>query len=137
MTDKAPNSFDRTPLAAAIANACKGLVYVSETDAGIEPFFAEDDGGETAQAILKKEFSGEYAEQDFEQFFARLTADQAWHTPLQKRTVKKFRSLRSLLRSNLTELSVHRFGRIRIEILVVGRDADRNLAGIRTRSVET
>ena len=86
---------------------------------------------------MKKDFSGEHAEGDFEQFFTRLTADQSWHTPLQTRAVKKFRSLRTLLRSNLTELSVHRFGRIRIDILVVGRDAAGNVAGIRTRAVET
>ncbi|MEP7214272.1 MAG: nuclease A inhibitor family protein [Acidobacteriota bacterium] len=128
---------DPKALAAAIGVACKGLVYMSETDAPIEPFFVQNVGDEPIADILKKHFSGECSEADPDEFFARLTADQDWHTPLQKRTVKKFRALRNVLRSNLADLRIYRFGRIRIDILVVGREVTGDLAGIQTRAVET
>jgi hypothetical protein len=137
MTEMMANSDDPAALMAAIANACKGLVYISETDARIEPFFVQNLAGEPISPLLKKEFPGDCVEADFDEFFGRLTADEAWHTPLQKRTVKKFRTLRNLLRSSLKDLRVYRFGRIRIDILAVGRDAKGNVAGIRTKAVET
>jgi hypothetical protein len=137
MTENTTDPYDQIPLASAIGNACKGLVYVSETDAPIEPFFVQNPAGEPAAEVLKNLIPGECAEADFEEFFARLTKDQDWHTLMHRRTVKKFRTLRNLLRSNLTDLCVYRFGRVRIDILAVGRDANGNLAGIRTRAVET
>lgn len=137
MTEKFTRPHHRNELEASIARSCIGLVYVSETDAPIEPFFVQNAADEPIADVLKKQFSGECSEADADDFFARLTTDQEWHTPLQKRTVKKFRALRNLLRSNLTDLRVYRFGRIRVDILAVGRDANGDLAGIQTRAVET
>jgi hypothetical protein len=42
-----------------------------------------------------------------------------------------------LLEENLADLTVFRIGSIRIDIYVVGLDADGNLAGIKTKAVET
>ena len=55
MTEKVTNLHDRPSLPAAITNACKGLVYVSETDAAIEPCFVEDAGGGPIAPVLKKD----------------------------------------------------------------------------------
>jgi len=88
-------------------------------------------------ADLQKEFGAAYSEVPFDDFFARLTRTEDWHTPIQKRTAKKFRLLKNLLRANLRDVCVLRFGKIRIDIFVTGLDENGDLAGIRTRAVET
>jgi hypothetical protein len=136
MTDPRAKTSDPAALAAAIAAACKGLVYVSETDAPVEPFSIENADGKPVPALLESEF-GDGRAGDIDSFFARLTVEQPWHTPLQQRAVKKYRTLRNLLLKNLENVSTYRFGRIRVEILVAGRDAAGNVQGIKTRAVET
>jgi hypothetical protein len=140
MTVSGTDPNKKIELRAAIEIACRGLIYVSETDAPIVPFFREKPSGESLSETrekIKKEFGGECSQGPFEEFFSRLARDQTWHTPLQKRTVKKFRALRDLLRSNLTELAVYKLGRVRVDILVIGIDERGHVAGIHTRAVET
>ncbi len=49
----------------------------------------------------------------------------------------KFKRLKQLLIENLNELHVYRVGRVAIDIFVVGRDREGNLAGIKTKAIET
>jgi Nuclease A inhibitor-like protein. len=118
--------------------ACAGWFYMSETDAPIEPFFAEKKGGMTKETILKATASpdtAEIEEGDVASFFSHLwlagdsRPDRARSAP--------FQNLRQLLEQNLTDLKVFRIGRIRIEVYVVGLDHEGNLAGIKTNAVET
>ena len=140
MTESGKNLRAGEALAAAIEAACRGLVYVSETDAPVVPFRAEIGSGEPAAAVIEKlkaEHGGACETVRFDEFFAKLTKDQPWHTPLQTRMVKKYRALKNLLISSLDNLAVYKFGRVRREIFVVGTDKRGDLAGVRTRSVET
>lgn len=139
MTATGTKAIKGEDLVAAIRLACRGLVYISETDAEIMPFFLSAAGQPLSAMIerLDAEYGGKRKNSDFEIFFAGLTREQPWHTQKQKLNVKKFRSLQVLLQSNLENLRVYRYGRISIDILVIGQDADNNLAGIKTKAVET
>lgn len=123
-----------------ISRACDGLVYISERDAPITAFLSEPANVETIDSNLTHVTSVPNdgpEEMDFELFFARLSVEKDWHGAKEKERVQKFRVLKSTLEDNLSELKVFKFGRVRKEIFVVGRDKDDRLMGVRTESVET
>jgi hypothetical protein len=74
---------------------------------------------------------------DFHEFFERLTRDRDWFGDAERARAKKFLELQKLLEENLVDLKVFRFGRIRIDIYIVGLDTDGNLSGVSTFAVET
>lgn len=123
-----------------IEKACLGLFFLSETDAAMLPFFGDKVLGSPLEAIVMERGSTdkkEIEEREFVEFFARLTKIQDWFTPVEIRNAKRFLKLQKLLEDNLDDLTVVRAGRIQIDIYVVGIDRDGNLAGIRTKAVET
>lgn len=123
-----------------IERACQGLFFPSETDAAMLPFFGGKAFGSRREAIVRERGSKdkkEIEERPFVEFFARLTKMQDWFTPVEIRNAKRFLELQKLLEDNLDDLTVLRIGRVQIDIYVVGIDKAGNLAGIRTRAVET
>ncbi|MGI8813405.1 MAG: nuclease A inhibitor family protein [Pyrinomonadaceae bacterium] len=134
------HSGSEVQFSTALADSANGLIYISETDAPIEPFF---------RSIAKNDIQSNIAEMvgrlpseqpeivSFDRFFERLITDQKCNDNEQSRGVQRFRELKTLLEENLTDLQVARFGKTRIDIYVVGFDQDGNLAGITTRAVET
>ena len=123
-----------------IKKATKGLIFISETDAEILPFF----GGQ-AQAVTKEEILSQtksatdapVEERNFKEFFVRLTEIQDWFGDEEKATAQKFADLKDLLERNLRDLKVFKIGKIQLDIYVVGLDAENNLLGIKTKAVET
>lgn len=135
-------NFSSDQLIKEIAQSCKGLVYVSETDSPIEVYAEEDEKIDRAyKAAVEKEEkyhrkgSVEISRHDI--LFNRLTTEKDWQTTEQKRIVKKFRILRELLEANLENLRMIRRGKVNIEIYVLGADAENNVIGIKMRAVET
>lgn len=131
---------EKDSFADAVGKACKGLYYVSETDAEILPFFGGKVTGGPRETILreiglKNETTVE--ERAVADLFSRLTKIREWFTPVEHRNAKKFLEMQKLLEDNLEDLTVLRIGRIQIDIYVVGIDKARNLAGIKTKAVET
>ncbi|MGB7069267.1 MAG: nuclease A inhibitor family protein [Pyrinomonadaceae bacterium] len=125
-----------------LKRACSGLVYISETDAEIVPFRLI----ETRSSIvdtLREDASIDLTgtepvdESNFDEFFDRLTLERDWHGDEERRSTMKFGRVRDLLSKNLSDLKVFRFGRVRIDIFVVGSDKKGKLVGIKTRAVET
>jgi hypothetical protein len=118
-----------------LKTACEGLFYMSETDAPVEPFFASKTDTDAKETILNATGNTESAdieEGNFDQFFARL-----WYNYDEKKVAARPVSLRQLLEENLVDFKVFRIGRIGIGVYVVGRDRDGNLAGVKTKAVET
>lgn len=123
-----------------IKKACKGLFYISETDAEIQPFF-----GRQAKAVSKEEILSQTGnspsvpveKRDFADFFGRLTEIQNWFGDEEKLTAKRFAGLKDLLESNFRDLTVFKIGKINLDIYVVGIDAEDNLLGIKMKAVET
>ena len=124
----------------AVAAAAKGLIYVSETDAEIIPFIGKVVDAVTARELMAQEGMSpdEPAEETaFDSFFEKLTTHKDWHGIPEKDRAAKFMKLQETLLANLTELKVFRFGRVRVDIYIVGKDHDGRLAGVRTTAVET
>ena len=120
--------------------ACRGLVYISETDRPIRPVFEAVGGETTVTEFVSRNLpagSGSIKEKPPSLFFDRLTVDRDWHSADDKKMVRRFRRLESLLMDNLIEVTMFRAGRVQVEIFVVGRDDDGNIAGVRTSAVET
>lgn len=127
-------------LSERLEKACEGIIYLSETDAAVEPFFGgtvEELNHKTFLKAVGKEEQAQAEEADAGQFFDRVTKTHDWHTTSQKKNAEKFMVLRKLLESNLSGLRVFRIGRIKIDIYIVGIDEDGNLAGVKTHAVET
>lgn len=130
----------REKILSEISRACDGLIYISEQDAPITAFVSERSQEQRPEEILRHlsvETDEPVEELEFDDFFERLTGDRDWHREEEKERVEKFRALKKILEDNLTQLQVLKFGRIRKNIFVVGRDKDNRLVGIRTESVET
>jgi len=143
MTEKSKN-FSREneqiagPFFDQLKTACVGWFYMSETDAELEPFYGEKIDAVTRKTMFEMAANTETTaieEGDIDSFFAHLWFNDngvASRTPS-----GPIRNLRNLLEKNLSGLKVFRIGRIRIDVYVVGRDREGNLAGIKTRAVET
>jgi len=119
---------------------CDGLIYISETDAPVTPFVGARADAVNAETIVSQAglpVDEPVEEKDVRVFFSRLTKIKTWHTPADRERAKKFLELEKLLEENLRDLKVFKVGRIRIDIYAVGIDAAGNLAGIKTRAVET
>ena len=134
---KSENTND---LSERLKEACAGVTYLSETDADVEPFLGGKVEVLNTQSFL--ETIGVSKKEPVEvtgarQLFERVSKIQEWHTASQKTNGEKFAALRKLLESNLSGLRVFRVGRIQIDIYIFGIDPDGNLAGVRTRAVET
>ena len=127
-------------LAMEIEAVSIGLVYLSETEASITPFF----GGRVEKGLRKavvdevEEYKyAEFEEISVDSFFKRITTIHDWSGEKEKENAAKAAELYKLLKNRLKNLTVLRFGTIQIDIYVVGIDPDGKLAGVRTRSVET
>lgn len=124
----------------ALEKATDALFYISETDAEIIPFIGREVDAVTTAAIV--EMAGVAADATVEVisadvFFERLTIHKDWFGDREKQRAERFAKVHEILKAELTEITVVRIGRIRIDIIVAGRDRNGRLAGIRTRAVET
>ena len=127
-------------LADRIKSAAEGLFYPSETDAEILSFIGTKAEMTSKAEILKQTGAASDSaveEKDFAGFFARLTEIQDWYEAEEKETVQKFVRLRAVLEDNIRELKVFRIGKIRLDVYVVGLDAENTFLGIKTKAVET
>lgn len=123
-----------------IERLCEGLIYISEADAPVRPFFGQPIDTVTSETILQQAGlspEAEIEERNFSHFFARLATIKDWHGEAEIARAKKFLELKTLLEENLTDLKVFRFGTRRLDIYAVGIDKDRNLMGVATTAVET
>ncbi len=122
-----------------IEGACKGLIYLSETDAPVKAFACmkpvPDRENFLQQLGVAEDQSVE--ESSFADLFARLTSIREWYGDAETERAKKFLELQKLLEENLSDLKVFRVGSIRLEIFVMGVDKQGCLMGVRTTAVET
>ena len=137
MNERLPK-FKGQKLLAEIEKSTSGLVYISETDAPIEPFFCgQVESVDVSQVVQQMFGSVNFQTVNAKQFFARLTVEREWFGEQEKQTAHRFSVLQKLLEANLRDIKVFKIGHIQIEIYVVGLDAHNNLIGIKTKAVET
>jgi hypothetical protein len=70
-------------------------------------------------------------------FFGPLTEVEDWHEAEEKAVVKKYQGLQKTLQQQLNDLKVFKIGQVNIDIYLVGHTAEGDLAGVKTKSVET
>lgn len=140
MPDKDKKKLSGQALKRELANACRGLIYISETDRPIEPILeviGEEIPLKKFVSAAVEENIGKIEESPAAAFFDRLTVDHDWHSDENKKNVRKFRNLEKLILEQLFNVKMFRVGRVRVEIYIIGNDSDGNIAGIRTTAVET
>jgi hypothetical protein len=123
--------------------ASEGLFYISETDAGFEAFVWETDkpvNDVSMESVLK--LAGENpdaktAEKTLDEFFKQPTEMQDWFGDEEKAQVEKYLKLKDLLATALKNAKVFKVGDVQINIYIVGIDGEGNLAGVKTKAVET
>lgn len=139
---KKKNKLTGNHLLRAIRQACSGLVFISETDAPIEPFFVAKTkaNGSLPEALetAVAEFSRKNVDQESAAvFFDKVATVRDWHGEREKAEIERFLNLKILFYKNLEEVTLFRIGTIRIEVFVIGFDENGNVAGIATKAVET
>ncbi len=134
------NSSDRKniqPIVEELAKLCDPLLYISEIDSKVLPFFAVGEFPETFLIDQRSSKEAKIETGSADEFFERTTRECEWHNAGDKERVKGFRRLKEFMRANLRDISLYKIGRIRIDIYVIGIDGAGNTAGIQTKAVET
>lgn len=124
----------------SLSESLNGLIYMSETDAAIEPFEGGAADAVTAANLLAQIGAAGDApveERGFEEIFARLTRVYEGGGEEQAARAGRFGALKGLMEANLTDLKVFKVGKINVDIYMVGIDGEGNLSGVKTRAVET
>jgi hypothetical protein len=112
-----------------LTDAVKGLEYPSESDAPFTPFhWPASATSARAQLAAQLKTDRGIEEVPVSDFFDALkdTNDTA-----------RFEQLRRMLETSLTDLSVFRFGEVKVDIYLMGRLDAQNWIGLHTTSVET
>lgn len=116
------------------------LIYISETDAPIEPVFfvlPDDNSIENFLANESGSTRGSVDIRNAEIFFGRLTSEKEWFREEESKRAKQFAELQKFLEQNLYKIRVYRVGKVKIDIYVLGVFTDSEICGIKTFAVET
>ncbi len=121
----------KPPILPALRKAAKGLLFVSETDAPLEPFAWPDEGSLTEDRLreLAGAEPGAAVEQtELEGFFRTVPAEDR----------EKFGRLEAVLRKQLADVTVYKVGdEAERQVYIVGRTPGGGWAGLKTVVVET
>jgi hypothetical protein len=115
----------------ALAHAMEGLTYPSESDAPFEPFRwpASRPGASARDAVVAHVKGGAKIEEvSPADFFAELEGSD---------DAERYRQLRRVLESRLSDLKVIRAGERKVDVYLIGRTHAGDWAGLHTTSVET
>ncbi|KAF3890773.1 nuclease [Tolypothrix bouteillei VB521301] len=125
-----------------LKQASDGLLFISESESPFEVFLWDDSEQKdiTPELVLQKiglplETPVEMVELD--SFFEVAIAEQNWHSAEDKITVNKYQNLVKVLKENLSDIKVMRFGTISIDVYIIGKTLNNRLAGLSVKVVET
>lgn len=132
-----------------LKNASDGLLWMSESEYPFEIIMWEDTTDLTADKLLQQveRYPSKGSAKpspdtpvrvtDIDKFFSNAIAEHDWYGEEQKAEVQKCRKLMEELKANLSDIKVYCVGEVEIDIYVVGKTPDGNLAGVSTMVVET
>lgn len=132
----------KTDLLGQLKQATEGLMYISENQYPLKLFHLEAKGKKsiTSKDILKatKHSPSTPVESfDFDNFFLNHTQEKDWHSPEEKKSVKQYQQLVSLLKKNLSDLQVFKVGKIEMDVYVIGKSESGEFLGLSTKVIET
>lgn len=146
MNYKLSNSEQVTNSSLSLINILKqasdGLLFMSESEYPFEVFLwdAPEQKDITPEFILQKiglPLDTPVGVVELDSFFEVAIAEQDWHSSEDKMTVKKYQNIVKVLKENLYDIKVMRFGTINIDVYIIGKTPDSHLAGLSTKVVET
>ncbi|PYS86349.1 MAG: hypothetical protein DMF62_16210 [Acidobacteria bacterium] len=123
-----------------LETVCRGLVFVSETDSEVVPFFGTRTNSLNAEGLLAAAGMNDGRRISvirLEEFFDKLSREREWHSDIQINNARGFRALKLLLASELSDLMALKIGEINIELVLIGLDKEGYVAGVKMRAIET
>lgn len=132
----------QSSITAELEKATKGLMYMSESDYPLEPFVWEGQEKESlsAKALLKRikrPPSTPVETVELEEFLGAQAKEQDWHDDQERKDAKRFQELIKMLKKRLKDIQVFKVGKRNLDVYVVGKTEDGDLAGLATKAVET
>jgi hypothetical protein len=134
--------MSNTNLKEKLKNAANGLLMPSESDYPFEPFVWSGQAQEALSPekllqLTNHPINSPIETVDLDYLFRNVAEEKEWHDEVQKKDVPKFKSLLETLKSNLDDIKVYRIGTISIDVYIVGRTKEGDLAGVATKVIET
>lgn len=121
-----------------IADAAKGLLYISETDQPLEPVELKTPSIEKELiAMTGADENTEVEKLSLDYFLRNMTRTYQRSSKEELASAEKFQRLADLLKNRLEDVSVYRIGKIQVKAFIIGRLDDGNFAGLSTSLVET
>ena len=125
---------------AKLEAAAKGLLYISETDAPLTPFFWPSEAKiltpELVAQLAKLPDKTKIETRTLDEFFKPFATEEDWMNDDEKAEVRKVGELAKALKDNLRDITVYRAGEIKIDVFVAGK-VEGGFAGVATKVVET
>ena len=120
------------PILVALTKAAAGLLFISETEAELEPFVWEVAGPlDAAQVLSQSDYEYEEGtpveEMTLKDFFRAVPSEEK----------ESFDRLASVLTQQLSDVRVFKVGEVEKDVYIVGRTNDNRCAGLFTQVVET
>jgi len=123
-----------------LETVCRDLVFVSEIDSEVTPFFGKQATSLNAEDLLAAATINNGRPVfviRFEDLFDKLTQEREWHTERQSKNARGFRALKLLLTTELSELIAFKVGEINVEYVLIGRDKEGCVSGVKMHAIET
>jgi hypothetical protein len=147
MTNEAPKSTESVPenkpaFAEQLNPIITGLFYPSESDEPIEPVSCYLDQADALTVSQIKDWQmlppAIYVDEMPEaEFWEPVIKDEDWYGDEEKKRTSQFQQLKALLEAELTVRQVFRVGETERDVYLLGRQADGERAGIKTKIVQT
>lgn len=146
MTNEGPQPGDQpsdvTPFRQKLTALLTDLFYPSESDEPVEPVTCYLNQPEPLTVSQIKDWqmqppSVPVDEVPEDTFWEPVITDQDWYDENEKKRTAQFQQLKQLLETHLTDRQVFRVGETEIDVFLVGRQANGERTGIRTKVVET
>lgn len=123
-----------------LERAVAGLWFVSEIDHPLEVFRWEGSVALTPEYL--REAAGlppvtRVEARSLDQFFRNAVSEPSWKSAEELKVAHRYQEVVRLLKENLEEPRAYRVGEMDIPVFVVGRSAEGNWLGLKTRVVET
>ena len=132
-----PNSH--SPVLEALQKAAEGLLFPSEIDAPLVPFFWPEPVPPEAGRLIERAEMPEgtsVKRVSLAAFFRSAVKEEDWHNDEERAEVKKFQALIAVLKDTLKQPQVWLLGEVNRIVYIVG-GVEGGSAGLQTRVVET
>jgi hypothetical protein len=131
-------SFNMNPQLEQLEKSAAGLLFMSESDHPFEVIQLPPLSGtieEEIKGIVKLDLPVET--QTLEYFFRNATKEDAEMGEEQRQTAQRFRDLKKVLETELTNVQVYRTGSVEIKVFIIGQLKDGSYGGLTTKLIET